>query len=261
MEGHTIICGLGRMGTMLARQLGERHVPMVIIEKDPEQCRLAEELRLLYIVGDATDEEMLRKAGIERAKNLVAALKSDAENVFTTLTAREMQPELFIVARAEQFSAEPKLRRAGANRVISPQAIGAERIVLARLEPRAELVDLLDTAQRVVGIDHVLERFGDSRLVERHRPPVVTHERAAVHTQRRSGDVAGLLTSQTGHDRGDLTRLAVTVHRNHPECLLESLGIDVAEHLGGAPPDQSMCCHAQTIASVSTSIVRCISRW
>jgi len=146
MEGHTILCGLGRMGAMLARELAERGVPIVVIEKDPEQCRLAEELGVLYVVGDATDEEMLRKAGIERAKNLVAVLRSDAENVFTTLTAREMRPNLFIVARAEQFSAEPKLRRAGANRVISPQAIGAERI--ANVLTRPLLVDFVDVVAR-----------------------------------------------------------------------------------------------------------------
>jgi len=146
MDNHTIICGLGRVGTMLARHLTDRHVPVVIIEKKPEQCRLAEELRLLYIQGDATDEDALRKAGIERAKNLVAVLRSDAENVFITLTARQMRPNLFIVARAELSSAEPKLRHAGADRVISPQAIGAERIVNILTHPL--LVDFVDVVAK-----------------------------------------------------------------------------------------------------------------
>jgi len=146
MHGHVIICGFGRMGTLLVKQLQGRRVPVVVVEKDPDACRHAEELKSLYIVGDATDEESLEKAGIARARSLVAALRSDADNVFATLTARQMRPDLFIVARAEQFSAEAKLRRAGANRVISPQAIGAERI--ANVLTRPHLVDFVEVAAK-----------------------------------------------------------------------------------------------------------------
>jgi voltage-gated potassium channel len=146
MQDHVIICGLGRMGTMLVKHLQGRKVPVVVVEKDPEACRQAEKLKALYIVGDATDEASLEKAGIDRARSLVAALRSDADNMFATLTARQMRPDLFIVARAEQFSAETKLRRAGANRVISPQAIGAERI--ANVLTRPHLVDFVEVAAR-----------------------------------------------------------------------------------------------------------------
>lgn len=146
IQDHVIICGLGRMGTMLIKHLQGRRVPVVVVEKDPDVCRQAEKLKSLYIVGDATDEVSLEKAGIDRARSLVTALGSDADNVLAALTARQMQPDLFIVARAEQFSAEGKLRRAGANRVISPQAIGAERI--ANLLTRPHLVDFVDVAAR-----------------------------------------------------------------------------------------------------------------
>lgn len=146
VKNHVIICGLGRMGTMLVKQLQAQKVPIVAIEKDPDVCRQAESLDLLYIVGDATDEASLDKAGIARAQSVVAALKSDADNVFATLTARQMRPDLLIVARAEQFSAEAKLLRAGATRVISPQAIGAERITNVLTRPH--LVDFVDVAAK-----------------------------------------------------------------------------------------------------------------
>jgi len=146
MQNHIIICGLGRMGSMLVKQLQDRKVPVVVVEKDPEVCREAEKLKTLYILGDATDEASLEKAGIDRARSLVAVLKSDADNVFVTLTARQVQPNLMIVARAEQFSAEAKLRRAGANRVISPQAIGAERITNVLTRPH--LMDFVEVAAK-----------------------------------------------------------------------------------------------------------------
>jgi len=146
MQDHVIICGLGRMGTMLVKHLQGRRVPVVVVEKDPDACRQAEKLKALYTVGDATDAVSLEKAGIDRARSLVAAHGGDADNMFATLTARQMRPDLFIVARAEQFSAETKLRRAGANRVISPQAIGAERI--ANVLTRPHLVDFVEVAAR-----------------------------------------------------------------------------------------------------------------
>lgn len=155
IENHAIICGLGRMGTMVASELLERRVPMVAIEKDMEACRQADEMQLLCVMGDATDEETLHKAGIEKARSLVAVLRGDAENVFVTLTARQLRPDLLIVARAELSATEPKLRRAGANRVISPQAIGAERI--ANVLTRPHLVDFVEVAAR--GFEFEMDAF------------------------------------------------------------------------------------------------------
>jgi voltage-gated potassium channel len=108
-------------------------------------------LGCLYVRGDATEEAVLEQAGVERARNLVAALANDADNLFVTLTARQMRPELHIVARAENSATEPKLRRAGANRVISPQTIGAERI--ATILTRPHVVDFVDVADKGVELE------------------------------------------------------------------------------------------------------------
>jgi voltage-gated potassium channel len=144
LSNHVVICGFGRMGRLLAERLSERRVPIVVIEREQPKGRRLEELGLLYIVGDATEEEVLERAGIARASHLVAVLTSDADNVFVTLTARQMRPDLYIIARAEQLTSEPKIRRAGANRVLSTQAIGAERI--ANVITRPQLVDFVDVA-------------------------------------------------------------------------------------------------------------------
>ncbi len=155
LSEHVIVCGYGRMGQMVVQHLRETNVPIVVIELDPSPLRKLDELRVLYIEGDATDEDILHRAGIERARALVAVLPSDADKVFVTLTARELRSDLHIVARAEQFTAIPKLRRAGASRVISPQAIGAERI--ANIITRPHVVDFVEVAAK--GVDLELDEF------------------------------------------------------------------------------------------------------
>ncbi len=159
LSHHVIICGFGRMGRLLTQHLIDRHVPLVVVEHDPQKCRLIEELGQLYIVGDASEEKTLEQAGIARAKSLVAVLASDADNVFVTLSARQMRPDLHIIARAEQLSSEPKLRRAGADRVISTQAIGAQWI--ANVLTRPHLVDFVDVAAQ--GVDLEMGEFVVSR--------------------------------------------------------------------------------------------------
>ncbi|UCD28168.1 MAG: NAD-binding protein, partial [Planctomycetota bacterium] len=151
MSNHVIVCGFGRMGELLVKRLLERNIQVVVIEKDPKRVSDIEHTGQLYIAGDATEEIALQRAGIEHAKSLVTALTSDADNVFVTLTARQMRPDLYIVARAEQFTTEPKLKRAGANRVMSPQTIGAERI--ANILTRPHLVDFVDVAAKGVELE------------------------------------------------------------------------------------------------------------
>jgi voltage-gated potassium channel len=151
LSGHAIVCGFGRMGRRLVELLIERDVPMVIVEADQSAARHIEQLKQLYILGDATDEQILMQAGLERAKWLVAVLRNDADNVFVTLTARELRPDMVIVTRAEQLSSQAKLKRAGANRVISPQEIGAERIVDVMTQPH--LVDFVDVAAKGVELE------------------------------------------------------------------------------------------------------------
>lgn len=141
LEGHYIICGYGRMGRMICREISQR-VPIVVIEKNEDELRRLEEDGYLYLYGDATEEEVLARAGIERARGLVSVVASDAENVFIVLTAREMSRSLYILARSVDESSERKLRRAGANKVISPYLIGGLRLAQAIIKPT--VVDFLE---------------------------------------------------------------------------------------------------------------------
>lgn len=135
MKEHFIICGYGRMGSYVCDKLREQHIPFVVVEKDSDlQERVMAHGHVLS-PGDATEEDVLRDAGIERARGLVSVLDSDATNVYTVLTARELNPKLEIIARAGEENAIKKLQRAGANRVISPYHIGAMRMVQGIVKP------------------------------------------------------------------------------------------------------------------------------
>jgi len=141
MSGHVIICGWGRVGQAIARYVLAAGRDFVVVDNDGQ--RLAG-LDVPTIVGDATDDAVLRAAGIEHAGSLVAAIDTDAENLFVALSGRTLRPDLFIVARARTASAEEKLRRAGANRVVNPQAIGGERMAAFVVQPHvAEFVDVV----------------------------------------------------------------------------------------------------------------------
>jgi voltage-gated potassium channel len=143
MHGHVIVCGFGRMGQMVCRELQSKPMPFVVVDRDERVTGRIEEHGYAFIAGDATEEESLRRAGIERATALVTVLPSDAENVFLTLTARTLAPALTIVARAESESGAERLRQAGATRVVSPYAIGGHRMAQAILRPAVlDFVDL-----------------------------------------------------------------------------------------------------------------------
>ncbi len=135
MEGHYIVCGYGRLGRHIARDLEARGELYVVVDHKAELAQELIEARLPHVTGDATHDEVLRAAGIEHAQGLVAALDSDASNVLTILTARELKPELQIVARANSEALEGRLRRAGADRVVTPHSIGGHRMALALLRP------------------------------------------------------------------------------------------------------------------------------
>jgi len=135
LDKHFIVCGYGRMGQQIVRDLMRRKQAFVVIEQNEAMRDELLEDNLLHIIGDGTQDEALFDAGITRAIGLVAALNSDSDNVMTVLSAREINPNLFIVARAADASTESKLRRAGANRVVSPYVIGGHRMALAMLRP------------------------------------------------------------------------------------------------------------------------------
>ncbi|HUE58764.1 MAG TPA: TrkA family potassium uptake protein, partial [Acidimicrobiales bacterium] len=141
LKGHIIVCGYGRVGRAVAANLAAAGESFLIVDQDAE--RLADS-DYLTIVGDATDDEVLRHAGIERARALVAATSTDTTNVYLTLSGRALRPDLFIVGRARIADSESKLLRAGADRVINPQAIGGARIAALLMQPHvAEFLDVV----------------------------------------------------------------------------------------------------------------------
>jgi voltage-gated potassium channel len=135
LQGHYIICGFGRIGEIIARSLTQVGVSLVVVESNPEHLSRLEGLGYHVVVGDATREETLLEAGIQRAKGLVAVVSSDAANVYITLTARSLNPRLFIMARAEERGAEQKLLRAGADKAESPYEMGGRKMVHTLLRP------------------------------------------------------------------------------------------------------------------------------
>jgi voltage-gated potassium channel len=141
---HYIICGYGRMGRMVAKELMAKPLPVVIVEKDPALVAQIDRDEINVVEGDATLEETLVMAGIERAKGLITVVSSDAENLYIVLSARGLNKNLVIVARAGEEKSEQKLIQAGANKVISPYMIGGMRIAQAVLRPN--VVDFIELA-------------------------------------------------------------------------------------------------------------------
>ncbi len=144
LRNHYIICGFGRIGHLICREFQSRPTPFVIVEKDPHHIERLDREGYLYVEGDATDDDTLLAAGIDHAKGLITAVTSDTDNVYITLTARGLNPKLFILARAGEEGSEKKLMRAGASKVISPYTIGANRMAQAILRP--SVVDFIEIA-------------------------------------------------------------------------------------------------------------------
>jgi len=141
LESHILVCGYGRMGRVIARELADAGVPFVVIEKHDTSFQQIEEDGHLGVHGDATSDETLLRCGIQRARALIAVTPSDADNVFVTLSARELSPKIFIVARASEDSAIEKLRKAGADRVFSPYRSGGRLMAHSALRPN--VIDFL----------------------------------------------------------------------------------------------------------------------
>lgn len=156
LQGHTIVCGYGRIGRYVVAELHTRRLPFVIIERDTAKVQRIKQEGYLAIHGDAADETQLHTARIERAHSLVAATSSDAENVFMVLTARSLHPDLLIIAQANSDLSEPKLRWAGANRVILPFSISGRRIVTLLFYP--DVADFLDEVMYAENIELLMEQ-------------------------------------------------------------------------------------------------------
>lgn len=140
LKDHYIICGYGRMGRIIARELQEEGVQFVVVEKDP--AALEEKKDVLVVMGDATRDHTLKEAGIDKACGLISVLPNDAENLFVVLSARGLNPNILIVARAMEEGSEQKLLRAGASKVVSPYLIGGLRMAHTVLKPT--VVDFIE---------------------------------------------------------------------------------------------------------------------
>jgi voltage-gated potassium channel len=156
IKDHFIICGYGRIGSTVAQHFHRQRVPYVVIERDPERLHQAIDDGALAVEADASREEVLKRVGIDYARGLIAAVGTDAENVYAVLTARVLRPDLFIIGRAETEDATAKLKRAGADRVISPYQIGAVQMAQTALRPA--VVDFVALATGMDNLDLAMEQ-------------------------------------------------------------------------------------------------------
>ena len=140
LEDHIIICGYGRIGEMTASQIKEAGIPLVVMDMDERVIQHADDHDVLGLVADATEEESLMRAGLDRARALLCALASDADNVYTILTARELRSDIRVIALARDLNAERKLLAAGANQVVAPYTIGARHMARQVISPHVAQV-------------------------------------------------------------------------------------------------------------------------
>lgn len=154
LQNHIIVCGCGRVGLQVVHELQEKKIPFVVVDKDES---ILEKEKLLYVHGDATEDQVLHHAGISKAAGLVAIVANDAENVFITLTARGLNDAIKIVARAEKPETEDKLKRAGANKVINPSSMAGIHIAKGIANPLT--VHYIDTVLYGVEQSFVIEEI------------------------------------------------------------------------------------------------------
>ncbi|RII29736.1 MAG: potassium channel protein [Geobacter sp.] len=150
LKDHYIICGFGRIGSLICKEFKANDLQFVVVEKDPETLERLTDEEYLHLKGDATLDETLLKAGIKQAKGLISVVTSDTENVYITLTARGLNPDLYILARSGEEGSDIKLKRAGANKVVSPYLIGGSRMAQSVLRPN--VVDFIEIA---TGSEHM----------------------------------------------------------------------------------------------------------
>jgi voltage-gated potassium channel len=191
LRDHYILCGFGRVGEEIGREFKDRRIPFVVIESNAESINRAKQREFLLIEGDASIDATLFDAGIERARGLLAASDSDSGNTYITLTAKAMNPNVIVVARAGQPGNLERMRRAGADRVFSPYQIGGRRMALSALQPM--VMDFIDTLtggrpdQRMIA---EFEATPESGLVGRTlEDAIMSHADALVLAiQKSSGD-------------------------------------------------------------------------
>jgi len=157
MKDHYIICGFGRVGHQVAIELAAAKIPYVVLDTKPETAEELGARSIPYIIGDITMDNILLEAGIKKAKGLIASADSDTANVFVTLSARVLNPNIYIIARASSVNAEEKMKKAGADRVISPYFIAGKRMAAMATKPTA--VDFLDTVLHSEHVEMEMREF------------------------------------------------------------------------------------------------------
>ena len=166
LHDHYIICGYGRIGSLICKELQYHNIDFVVIDNDPSSIERLEKEKMFYLPMDATTEDALLKAGITKARGVVTAVRSDADNIFITLTAKGLRPDIFILSRASQEKNESKLKRAGATRVVSPYLIGGRRMAQVLIRPT--VVDFIDIAMMDKHLGLLMEEYrvkGSSNLI------------------------------------------------------------------------------------------------
>ncbi len=157
MHNHYIICGCGRIGYLICKELAAEKVDFVVIEKNPEINQRIQDEGFVYYQGDATEDKTLLAAGIKRAKGLVCVLPTDAENLYVILTAKELNPQIYILSRSEEEESEHRLLRAGADRVMSPYSLGGIRMAMAILRPA--MLDFIEITTNRQSLDLRMEEY------------------------------------------------------------------------------------------------------
>lgn len=154
-KGHYIICGYGRIGSLIASELKSNGFHFIIIDKDSTNNEEFKKNKYLFVTGDATDEDILNSANISKARGIITCVKDDSDNVYICLTARSINPDIFIMARGSDEKSKIKLKNAGANKVLLPYLIGGQRMAQAIIRPT--VVDFLDIATMDRGLGLVME--------------------------------------------------------------------------------------------------------
>src|SRR5690242_10666509 len=162
LKDHYIICGYGRVGRGAAEELHHAGASFVVVDSSPERVERAMLSGMLAVVADATHDDALRRVGIERARGLVTALATDADNLFVLLSAKGLNPRIFVAARAAEEGAEEKMKRAGANAVFAPYSITGHRLAQSLLRPH--VVQFLDFTTKDIGMDIAIEQVRVSEL-------------------------------------------------------------------------------------------------
>jgi voltage-gated potassium channel len=157
MNNHYIICGGGRIGFLICRELMAGKMPCVVIDNNPEVIQRAQDEGFLCFKGDATQDKILIEAGIKRAKGVVCVLPSDAENLYVILTAKELNQQVYIISRSEEEASEHRLMRAGADRVMSPYTLGGVRMAMAILRPA--MLDFIEITTRQQSLELRMEEI------------------------------------------------------------------------------------------------------